>query len=243
MTNARRPRVAIVRHDLFPGEPHLRRSVHTLRDAGFAVDVFCDREPGRPRRERLEGVTVRRMLFQHKRHSVLRYLFEYVTLPFLAAAIVAAQSLRHRYDYVEVDNPPDWLVLAGLVPRLQGATVVLYMFENMPELMAADRGWRPNQARMRALVRAQYLSARLAHRLIAPHEMARRILVDQGVPPEKIAAVVPNVPDERVFLSGSQHQAGPVAESGGLHAPVGATSSGNTGVFRLVTHGTLLQRY
>src|SRR5437762_14093635 len=128
---SRPPRVAIVRHDRFPGEPHLRRSVHALRDAGFDVDVICDHEPGRPRHERLEGVTVLRLLFQHKRHSVLRYLAEYATLPVLAAAIVAARCLQRRYDYLELDNPPAWLVLAGLRPRMQGRKSVLNAFGNM----------------------------------------------------------------------------------------------------------------
>jgi glycosyltransferase involved in cell wall biosynthesis len=228
-----------VRHDRYPGEPHLRRSVHTLRDAGFDVEVICDHEPGRPRCERLEGITVLRLLFQHKRHSVVRYLFEYATLPVLAAAIVAARSLRRRYDYVEIDNPPDWLILAGLIPRMQGSKVVLYMFENMPVLMAADYGWSHGHPLMRALVTVERLCTGLAHHLIAPHEMARRILGDQGIPSEKIAAVVPNVPDERVFLSRLSFQPSAVnheltADGRGLRPDRG---------FRLVTHGTLLQRY
>src|SRR2546430_5250138 len=186
------PRVAVVRHDRYPADPHLRRSVHALRDAGFDVEVICAHEPGRPRYERSDGVTVLRLLLQHKRVSVLRYLVEYATLPVLASAIVAARSLRRRYDHVEIDTPPDWLVLAGLLPRMQGSTVVLYMFDNMPELMATDHGLSTDHPLMRALVTMQRLCAGLAHRLIVPHDMARRVLADQGIPSEKIAAVVPN---------------------------------------------------
>jgi glycosyltransferase involved in cell wall biosynthesis len=175
-----------------------------------------------------------RLLFPHKRHSVLRYLVEYTTLPFLAAPIVAARSLWRRYDYVEIDNPPDWLVLAGLIPRLQGSTVVLYMFENMPELLATDHDLGAGHPLMRALVTVQRLSAALAHRLIVPHEMARRLLVAQGIPPAKIAAVVPNVPDERVFLARITRSK---AEGGRRKQPARSSA------FRLVTHGTVLQRY
>jgi hypothetical protein len=39
-------RVAVVRHDRYPTDPHLLRSVHALRDAGFDVDVICVHEPG-----------------------------------------------------------------------------------------------------------------------------------------------------------------------------------------------------
>ena len=245
-SGAEGPRVAVVRHDRFPGEPHLRRSVHALRDAGFVVDVICDHEPGKPRRENLEGVMVFRWLFQHKRHGLLRYAFEYASIPFLASLIVAARSLRKPYRYVEIDNPPDWLVLAGVIPRLQGAKVVLYMFENMPELLAADRGTAMTHPAMRALVLVQRACARLANCLIAPHEMARRILIEQGVPAGKIAAVVPNGPDPRVFLArvsrepdsyevDEQHRTRLAIAGGDCNSP----ESG----FRLVTHGTLLQRY
>src|ERR671935_302593 len=84
---SRQLRIAVVRHDRFPGDPHLRRNVHALRDAGLAVDVICDREPSLPCYERSDGVTVLRLLCGHKRHSLLRYVFEYVTLPLLASAL------------------------------------------------------------------------------------------------------------------------------------------------------------
>ena len=50
---SRQPRVAVVRHDRFPGDPHLRRNVDALRDAGLAVDIICDREPNLPCYERM----------------------------------------------------------------------------------------------------------------------------------------------------------------------------------------------
>ena len=230
------PRIAVVRHQRYPADHHLLRSVHALRDAGFDVEVICVHEPGRPRHERSDGVTVLRVLFPHRRHSLLRYLVEYTTLPILAAVVVAARSLRRRYDYVEIDTPPDWLVLAGLIPRMQGSTVVLYMFDNLLELMATDHGLAAGHPLMRALVTVQRLCAGLAHRLIVPHDMARRVLGEQGIPLEKIAAVVPNVPDEHVFLARTNRQ--PWAANARQRTAHGARSG-----FRLVTHGTLLQRY
>ncbi|HKC75020.1 MAG TPA: hypothetical protein VKF37_12595 [Chloroflexota bacterium] len=39
---SRQPRVAVVRHDRFPGDPHLRWNVDALREAGLAVNRICD---------------------------------------------------------------------------------------------------------------------------------------------------------------------------------------------------------
>jgi glycosyltransferase involved in cell wall biosynthesis len=94
---------------------------------------------------------------------------------------------------------------------------------------------------MRALVTVQRLCAALAHRLIVPHEMARRLLVAQGVPPAKIAAVVPNVPDERVFLARlTRSRAAGARRKVEEHA---VCFRRPPSAFHLVTHGTLLQRY
>ena len=54
------PRVAVVRHDRYPAGPHLLRSARALRDASFDVEVIFAHEPGRPRHEHSDGVTVSR---------------------------------------------------------------------------------------------------------------------------------------------------------------------------------------
>ncbi|MDQ2743453.1 MAG: glycosyltransferase family 4 protein [Chloroflexota bacterium] len=222
-------RIAVVRHGPYPADSHLRRNVLALRDAGFSVDLICDRDPGRPRLEHVDGITVLRTLIEHKRHSKMRYLLEYAALPFMAAATMLLRAVRGRYQYVEIDNPPDWLILAGMIPKLTGAKVTMYIFDNIPELLASDYGLSPYHPLMWVMLAALRTGARLSDGLIAPHRMVRHNLIRQGVRPEKIVAVVPNVPDERVFLSqATTPRSHPAADGAG---------------FRLVTHGSLLKRY
>jgi glycosyltransferase involved in cell wall biosynthesis len=115
------------------------------------------------------------------------------------------------------------------------------MFENMPETAVLEYGLSRDHPLVRTLVTIQRICASLAHHLIAPHELGRCILVRQGIAPRKIAAVVPNVPDPRIFLSrvaGSTTQIAPRTPPS-CDAEPGA----GDGRFRLVTHGTLLKRY
>src|SRR5205807_1277356 len=92
----------------------------------------------------------------------------------------------------------------------------------------------------RLLVASERLCASLADGLIVPHEMARRILIGHKIVPDKIV-VVPNGPDERIFLAhvrdaqagGGRRQ----ATDPGLDCRLPPTA------YRLVTHGTLLERY
>lgn len=223
------PRIAVVRHGRYPADSPVLRNVRALRDSGFSVDLICDRDPTRPRLEHVDGVTVLRTLMEHKRHSKARYLLEYAVLPFMAAATMLLRSAGGRYQYVEIDSPPDWLILAGMIPKLTGAKVTMYIFDNIPELLATDYGLSPDHPVMRVMLAALRIGTRLSDGVIAPHSMVRNNLIRQGVQPEKIVAVVPNVPDERVFLS----------HAAALGSPREADSSG----FRLVTHGSLLKRY
>ncbi len=222
-------RIAVVRHGRYPADSPVLRNVLALRDAGFSVDLICDRDPSRPRLEHVDGITVLRTLMEHKRHSKARYLVEYSALPFMAAATMLLRATRRRYQYVEIDSPPDWLILAGMIPKLTGAKVTMYIFDNIPELLSTDYGLSPYHPVMRVMLLALRTGTRLSDGVIAPHRMVRHNLIRQGVQPEKIVAVVPNVPDERVFLS---------------HATaLGAHPTGDDTGFRLVTHGSLLKRY
>lgn len=219
----------MVRHGEYPTQPHPRRDVAALRDAGFEVDVICDSEPGRPHFERVEGVTVIRVPMRHKRGRTVRYLLEYTGMPWLAAGALALRSLGRRYEYVEIDTMPTWLLAASLVPKLLGAKVVLYMFEHMAELTATDRNLPESHPLIRALDTVEMACVRLSDRVLTPAERNRELYVERGVAPNKVV-FIPNCPDEPVFLAN-------------LPAIQRRSVREEKEEFRLVTHGSLLERY
>jgi glycosyltransferase involved in cell wall biosynthesis/peptidoglycan/xylan/chitin deacetylase (PgdA/CDA1 family) len=227
---ANRGRVAIVRHGSYPEQPHLRRDVDTLRRAGYQVDIICDSQPGKRHFERFNGITVIRVPLHHRRGGMPRYLFEYLAMPFLSAGALAARSLQQRYDFVEIDTMPDWLVVAGVVPKLLGSRLILYMFENMAELLAIDHQWSRSHPLVKALDAIERRCAGIADVVLTPYEKARDRLIERGLSPAKIK-FIPNGPDEDVFLAN--------ADLTTIDAKLALPSTG----FRMVTHGSLLQRY
>ncbi|HEV3311084.1 MAG TPA: glycosyltransferase family 4 protein, partial [Chloroflexota bacterium] len=225
---SRNPRVAVVRHGVY-GQPHPRRDIFALRDAGFDVDFICDSEPGKPHIEHIDGVTVIRMPLRHKRGRLGRYIFEYTVAPVLAGAILALRSVGKRYDYVEIDTMPTWLIAAAAVPKLLGSTVVLYMFEHMAELHATDTGLSERHWRIRLLDAIEMACVRAADTVLTPAERNRELYISRGIATEKII-FIPNCPDERLFLAGAGNRDE-------------IRSRRTKTEFRLVTHGTLLERY
>lgn len=220
----RQPAVCIVRHNYYP-DGHVRRDAETLVEAGFDTTVIALRRPGQPAHETLNGVHVRRLPVQHRRGSALRYAWEYLSFALLAFLTLTWLHLRKRLRAVEVDNMPDILVFSALVPKLTGTPIILYIFDNMPELLMHVRRLSRRHPVVRALTLLERVSARFADHVIVTQEMARRVVVGRGVPDGKVTVVL-NGPDEQIFT---------------VEDP--RTHVGLDGPFRIVTHGALLERY
>jgi glycosyltransferase involved in cell wall biosynthesis len=154
----------------------------------------------------------------------LALLAEY--LHFTARAIVhaAARSARRRYDVVQVHNPPDFLVVAALLPRLLGSKVVLDVHDLTPDMFAMRFGDVGGGLVDRGLRLVERLSAGVCDAVLTVHEPYRGELVAHGIPAEKIAVVM-NSLDESV-LAGLDGAAAPAAPA-----------------FRVVYHGTVTPHY
>lgn len=220
----RRPAVCIVRHNYYP-DSHVRRDAEALVEAGYDVSVIALRKPNQPARETLDGVEIYRQPVQHVRGNALRYIWEYTSFLALAFLAVTRLHLKKRFRVVEVDNMPDILVLSALVPKLLGARVILYIFDNMPDLLMDLWKVGPGHPVVRLLAFLERSSALLADRVVVTQEMPRRVIVARGVPNEKISIVL-NCADERLFTR-----------------PEGVERDRPAAAFEIVTHGVMLERY
>jgi glycosyltransferase involved in cell wall biosynthesis len=220
-----RPAVCIVHHYYYPQHGHVRRDAETLAQAGYDVTVVALQKPGQPREERLGDVQVVRLPLEHERGSLLQYAAEYGRLIGMTFLTLARLHRQKRFQVVEIDNMPDALVFSALVPKLAGAKVILYVFDNMPELFAVTRKVRHSHPMVRLLALQERISAAFADRVIVTQETARQIALRRGVPERKLAVVL-NGPDEAIFQSRSPR------------APARAD-----GALEIVTHGTILERF
>ena len=217
-----RPAVCIVRHNYYP-DSHVRRDAEALANAGYDVNVVALRRPGQPARDVLNGVTIHRLPVEHRRGSPLRYAWEYLSFACLAFLTVTRLHLRKRLRVVEVDNMPDILVFSALVPKLTGVPVILYIFDNMPELLTHIRKVPARHPLVRLLALCERVSAAFADHVLVTQESARQVVIRRGIPPEKVSVVL-NSADEAIFQP---------------RAPRPAAD----GSFEIVTHGVVLERY
>ncbi len=191
-------RACIVRQHFYPGQRNLRRSAETLVKEGYEVDVICVGGKGDRKNEIISGVNIYRIYFSYHRDRVFWYFFDYAAFFVLASFKLAWLSIKKRYNVVEVQTMPDFLVFVTLFPRLLGSKVILYMFENIPALFSSSFKVGPNHIVVRLLRFIEKISASYAHHVIVSDGPGyKKVLESHGIPGEKISVVL-NVPDDSI---------------------------------------------
>jgi glycosyltransferase involved in cell wall biosynthesis len=124
---------------------------------------------------------------------------EYVAFTVLAAVKAARLARRRRYSVVQVHNPPDFLMLAAVIPRLLGARIVLDVHDRAPDMFQMRFASRPGAKLVeRLLRRVERVALRAADAVLTVHEPYRQELIRQGAHPGR-TEVVMNTLDERVL--------------------------------------------
>jgi glycosyltransferase involved in cell wall biosynthesis len=188
----------VIRQNLFPLDPRVRREVLVLVAAGHEVHVICRRGPDEQRSERWGAVSVRRLRVPHRRGGIAGYILEYAAFFVLATLHVSARHLRRRYDLVQVNSTPDALVFASAVPRLLGARVLLDLHECMPEFFATRFRTSARHPLIRVLALLERASIAFADAASTCTEEMRDVLLGRGAPAAKVHVVLDGA-DELVF--------------------------------------------
>jgi glycosyltransferase involved in cell wall biosynthesis len=222
-------RVAMVMFSYYPGDPRPRRAAEALAAKGMMVDVICLAErAGEPKREVVNGIEILRIPIKRRRGSGLIYAFQYSAFLLISSVVLAVRCLTRGYDLVYVHNMPDVLTLAGLIPKMFGAKIILDLHDPMPELMMTIFGSQPDAPSIRLLKRAEKLSIGIADAVVTVNRACARLFTSRSCPPQKMNVVM-NSPDEHIF------QARP-------GSTVAADRGSPDRPFVLMYHGSLVER-
>ena len=218
-------RICMIAYTDYAIDARVRREAETLASHGFHVVCLTTRSGAEQKKFILEGVEVQELpVPKYRGKSTISYIGSYLRF-LLASSAECLRLLRTRQlDAVHVHNLPDFLVLAGLLPRLAGKKVVLDIHDSVPETFAAKFA-RRRVVVHKALCLEERLSALVAHRIICVNHPQRDVLVSRGMTGVK-TFISMNVPDPKIFPHRSTHVRSHVER----HA------------FDLVYHGTMAQR-
>jgi glycosyltransferase involved in cell wall biosynthesis len=212
-------------HSPYPPDTRVARETRFALECCYEVDIVAmQRHRGEPLRGIVDGARVYRLPLIHRRGAgAAAVFFEYVGFMALASLFVAVLTVRRRYRVLHVNNPPDFLIVAALLPKLLGARVVFDVHDLASDMFHMRFGTVKGSALLDRCLRAiERGAARLADVVITVHEPYRRELIRRGVPAERIEVVM-NTVDEVLVPREARRR----AES----------------AFRIVYHGTITPPY
>jgi glycosyltransferase involved in cell wall biosynthesis len=206
-------------------DARVRREAETLAAQGYRVRCLTTWNGTDRARFELNGVDVRELrVRKYRGKSTLAYTLSYLRFALAASVVCLGLLFRGELDVVHVHNLPDFLVVAGLLPRLGGRKVVLDVHDSVPETFATKFGGGGLSWKLLCL--EERLSALVAHTVICVNHPQREALAARGVPRAKMFVSM-NVPDPSIF--------GQPRRDSQLRHVAAAT-------FNLVYHGTMVER-
>jgi len=189
-------RIAMIAYTLYAFDPRVKRAAEALAESGHQVDVFAVSHDGTKASGDGGPLRIRLLRMQKKQTGLARYAFEYGAFFSWAFVLVSVLQPRRRYDVVYVHNMPNFVVFAGLLPKIGGAKIVLDVHDPAAELLTAIRG-RDLPPWVQHLANAEErISISFSDTLITVNESMRRRLSAISSRP---VSVVMNLPDPRRF--------------------------------------------
>jgi len=198
-------RVGMLVHSYYLTDARVRRQAEFLAAQGYDVHVICcadstsSKKGNEHRYQVVNGVHFYLLSLKKKRGNVLRYIFEYLAMTIMGGVKLVALTLKKKFDVVHIHNMPDFMVIAGLIPKLLGAKLLLDVHDPMSELFQENYYIGNSHPLIRLIKLQEKLSYRLVDRLLTvSHTMAENVSKKSGRAQDQIG-VIHNFPDLSLF--------------------------------------------
>lgn len=160
----------------YPADQRVRRYVNELMACGYKVVVICIKDELNRESESSEKINVIRLNVPKKRGSYSSRFSEYLKF-FIKSFFKSVYVLyKHRPVIYHMHTFPDFIIFAGIVPKIAGSRLILDMHELTPEAMMMRENLNDRNFLIRLLKFIEKLSVAFADRVITIHEIAESIL-------------------------------------------------------------------
>lgn len=192
-------RVCLVTYSIYEQDNRVMRYAETLAQCGHEVEVLALRSPGDPKYLVLNGVKITRLQERNRNEKAkISYLVRILSFFVRTAWTLSVRDLRRKYDLLHINTVPDFLVFAGLLPKLRGGKIILDIHDILPEFYASKFGTSHDSLMFKALLVTEKLSCGFADHVIIANHLWHRRLTGRAVPAEKCTPII-NYPDNQVF--------------------------------------------
>ena len=198
-THSRGHVVLLVENESVPTDKRVWNEGQILRQAGYTVTIVCPigsdgRDPETSLE--LEGISIRRFPLDRATGGVKDYLREYAQALTRMSRIV--WTLDGPIKAIHVANPPDFLFLVSLVPKVRWGTKLVFDHHDLtPELFTTRFG---SSGLVGKVVRAvERVNFKMADAVVSTNESYRKIALGRGGKRPEQVRVVRNARDLATF--------------------------------------------
>ncbi len=217
-------KICMVVFNYYDIDTRVKRHAEFIADTGWKVDIIALRSRFSQNVSRSSRITVYELPVEKRRGSFLRYIFQYIYFCFLTFFYLSYLHIRNRYDIIQINNLPDFLVFSALIPKLMGCPILLDMHEITPEFFLSKYNFTRKHPVVRFVTFVEHFCIGFAHHVITVNESIRELLISRGIPSEKISTILDSA-DEKLFV------------------PSQDNSPNHHNTFVLLYHGTLTELY
>lgn len=180
----------MITHSIYERDTRVRRYAEYLIRDGFVVDIISLRpEDDRPAAQPA-GIQVYHIPRRRVRREGVSQAFEWFVGAFLMFLYTTVLDIRNHYDLIHVHNMPDFLVFCAIVPRLRGVPVILNVHDPVPEIAMSKFGVSGSHPVVLLESLTEQISIRFSSHVLTATTAFRDILVQRGVPRQKITVVM-----------------------------------------------------
>lgn len=191
--------IAMVAYTYYESDPRVKKEAEALVEAGFDVDFLSLKRIGENSFQKVNGVNVFRLNCQHfKGRSNIKYLLSYINFFIRVFFKISYLYFKKKYKIIHINNMPDLLVFASLIPKIFGAKIILDIHDVMSEVYISKNPAKYSSLLKKILVFQECLSAKFSNYVIVVDKYCRDVIFDYGVNLNKIM-IVSNFPDEKLF--------------------------------------------
>jgi len=231
------PRVLMLLENCsYPRDGRVRKQATSLVEAGYRVSVIAPAARGERFHESVEGVEVYRYR-AFSGASFLGYVCEYLWSTIAIFALSLLVLLRRDFDVLHLANPPDSLVVFGILYRLLGKRFIYDNHDLAPEMYELRFQGKSNRLVRRVLLLLERLSCRFADRVITTNESHRQVLATRtGISPQCITVVRNGPLLEQFLVAGGESQMAYDSRTRIVYAGVMGVQDGVDSLLRALHH-------
>lgn len=193
-------RILMIAYSNYETDSRVIREAESAYQAGFEVDVIVLKLKESKRFEKINHISIYRLnQIQYTGRKKFPYIFSYFQFMFRVFIKLIFLYSKRKYQIVHINNMPNSLVFAAIIPKLLGSKIILDIHDPMANTFRTKFKVNKNNWIYRFLLFEEKISAGFADHVITVNDPVKNdILVKEGIPGNKIT-VIHNYADENVF--------------------------------------------